>query len=65
MPLFEYRCPTCGACQEVLARSAETVQPPRCAVCGVAMDKQLAAVAAHTRGGSSGAGCAAPRGGFS
>ncbi len=67
MPLFEYRCPTCGERQELLARSAEAARAPGCAVCGVEMEKQFAPVAAHTRGSgcAQSSGCAAPRGGFS
>jgi len=66
MPLFEYRCPTCGERQEVLVRSAAAASAPRCDACGMAMEKQFAAVAAHTRGsGGKGNGCATARGGFS
>lgn len=63
MPLYEYECRTCGERREVLARSAEAAQAPRCPLCGVEMEKLLAAVAAHTRSGT--AGCGASRGGFS
>jgi len=62
MPLYEYSCPRCGEKREVLVRSAEAAEEPVCAVCGVAMVKEWAPVAAHTK--SSG-GCAPSRGGFS
>jgi len=73
MPIFEYLCPTCGAKQELLVSSASAAQAPACPACSGAMEKQFSMVAAHTKGGAAGpgcaaggsAGCAAARGGFS
>jgi putative FmdB family regulatory protein len=62
MPLFEYSCSRCGEKREVLARSAEAAQAPSCPVCGEAMQKDWAPVAAHTKAA---AGCGPSRGGFS
>ncbi len=62
MPLYEYRCPSCGEKVEVLVRIGASTDAPRCPACGTAMEKQWSPVAAHTKGSSGG--CAAPRGGF-
>jgi len=65
MPIFEYCCTACGAKQELLVRSASDAQAPECPTCQASMEKQFSAVAAHTKGSTAGAGCAAARGGFS
>ena len=62
MPLFDFTCTPCGERREVLARSPDIAQPPRCPVCGRGMAREWSPVATV---GRSTAGCAAPRGGFS
>lgn len=63
MPLYEYRCAHCAEKKEILARTAEAAQAPRCSNCGAPMEKEWAPVVCHTK--AAGAGCAAPRGRFS
>lgn len=63
MPLFEYRCGSCGAQREVLARSAGAAETPHCAECGRTMERQLARVAVPSKGAATS--CASPRRGFS
>lgn len=63
MPLFEYRCGSCGAQREVLARSAGAVETPLCPECCRTMERQLARVAVPSKGTA--AACASPPGGFS
>ena len=63
MPLFDFTCTPCGKRREVLARSADAAQPPRCPVCSLDMAREWSPVAAVSH--NSTPGCAAPRGGFS
>jgi len=48
MPLYEYRCPTCGARVEVLQRVNDP--PPSCGQCGRAMEKQVSSASLQFKG---------------
>ncbi len=63
MPLFEYACPRCGEKREVLSRSGEAQDAPRCSLCGASMEKEWAPIAAPAKGDAGG--CGPSRGGFS
>lgn len=43
MPLYDYKCPTCGARFERMLKLAELDQTQTCAHCGAAMNRQLSA----------------------
>ncbi len=62
MPLYEFQCAQCGEKTEVLVRSGDRADAPRCPVCGAPMERQWAPVVTHTKG--AGGGACAPRGGF-
>lgn len=47
MPLYEYRCPTCGQTFEKLVRLGATEAPP-CPSCGAAGAERLISVIART-----------------
>jgi len=51
MPLYEYACPTCSECFELLIRPGEK---PACPDCGsTRLEKQLSVPAAHTANSAS------------
>jgi putative FmdB family regulatory protein len=45
MPIFEYKCPSCGKTQELLIKSGPA-KAPDCSDCGKKMDKQFSTFAA-------------------
>jgi putative FmdB family regulatory protein len=45
MPIFEYKCPSCGKMQEILVKSGSG-KAPDCPDCGKKMDKQFSSFAA-------------------
>lgn len=45
MPIFEYKCSSCGKMQEVLVKSGQA-KAPDCSDCGKKMDKQFSNFAA-------------------
>lgn len=53
MPLYEYRCPTCGDIFEKIVRMG-SAESPRCPSCGASNAKRLLSAPARVGGGSSG-----------
>jgi putative FmdB family regulatory protein len=49
MPIYEYRCDTCGECVEVLGKSGDR-KPPTCPKCRVVMRKVLSSPAIQFKG---------------
>lgn len=45
MPIFEYKCPSCGKMQEVLVKGGPA-KAPACPGCGKQMEKQFSSFAA-------------------
>jgi putative FmdB family regulatory protein len=45
MPIFEYKCPSCGKMQEILVKSGSG-KAPDCPDCGQKMAKQFSSFAA-------------------
>jgi putative FmdB family regulatory protein len=45
MPIFEYKCSTCGKMQEILVKSG-TGSAPDCPACGKKMNKQFSSFSA-------------------
>jgi putative FmdB family regulatory protein len=41
MPIYEYKCRSCGRVSEILVHGFTNPQPPQCPVCGCDMDKCL------------------------
>ncbi|MBI5444659.1 MAG: zinc ribbon domain-containing protein [Deltaproteobacteria bacterium] len=65
MPLYDFICPSCGEKREVLARSGEAQEPPKCCACGTGMEREWSPVATLSSGGGGGGGCSGGHGGFS
>ncbi|MFV1959217.1 MAG: zinc ribbon domain-containing protein, partial [Planctomycetota bacterium] len=63
MPIFEYRCETCGHRFELLVFGSEKPACPKCS--SMKLEKQLSgfAVNAPARGGGRGRACESPGGG--
>lgn len=41
MPIYEYRCKTCGRTSEVLVQGSFSPQVPKCPGCGREMERRL------------------------
>lgn len=64
MPLYEYRCSSCGNRFEVLRRMGQGSEGLACPECGQErVDKEFSTFAGATAGGGSAGGCA-PSGRF-
>ena len=46
MPIYEYRCPKCGADFELMRRMAEMNEPTQCPKCGAASERLISVFAA-------------------
>jgi len=49
MPVYEYRCPACGAVTEILLSSYAQTTPPDCTACGASMTRLISLVALGNR----------------
>jgi len=73
MPLYEFRCATCGNAFEELVRNAADQADLKCPVCGSANPQRLLSAtfgggsgeSAASGGGGGGGGCGGGHGGFS
>ncbi|MGQ9560752.1 MAG: FmdB family zinc ribbon protein [Candidatus Oleimicrobiaceae bacterium] len=66
MPIYEYKCASCGHTFDVLQKVGETGEHLRCPRCGASrVERLLSSFAAHGDAQSLGTGSCAPRGGFS
>ncbi len=67
MPLYAYRCSTCGNSFEMLRRLSQAEDPADCPICGTPTGHREMAAPAPTasrgRSGGGSSGCS-PRGGF-
>jgi len=64
VPLYEYRCSTCGSRFEVLRRLGQGAEGLSCPECGNSeVEKEYSTFAGSVAGGSSGGACA-PSGRF-
>ncbi len=46
MPIYEYKCQTCGRVSEVLVQGFFSPRPPECPDCGREMERRLSSPAA-------------------
>jgi putative FmdB family regulatory protein len=46
MPIYEYRCPSCGQFSEVLVQGFFSQGNPKCSGCGYEMERRLSVPAA-------------------
>lgn len=53
MPIYEYKCNSCGEVQEVLHKSMGKRESVKCSICGSDDLKRLISVASVSMGGSS------------
>ena len=62
MPLYEYRCRTCGHCfEELIIPGLEEDEAPACPACtSTDTERQLSAFSAHTSGPDSSLGSFSP-----
>ncbi|MDZ7270423.1 MAG: zinc ribbon domain-containing protein [candidate division KSB1 bacterium] len=66
MPIYEYKCSSCGHVFDVLQKVGETGEHLRCPRCGAERPtRMLSSFAPSAQSASSGASSCAPRGGFS
>ena len=65
MPLYEYRCATCGSRFELLRRVGQGSEGVACPECGqVDVEKEFSTFAGSVGGGGTGAGSCSPSGRF-
>ena len=65
MPLYEYRCTTCGSRFEVLRRVGQGPEGLACPTCGRAeVEKEFSTFAGSVAGGGNGGGSCSPSGRF-
>jgi putative FmdB family regulatory protein len=58
MPIYEYKCRSCGKVTEVLVQGFFSPQPPKCQECGQDMERRLSsAVMVTEKGRQSGKTC--------
>jgi putative FmdB family regulatory protein len=53
MPIYEYKCNSCGEVQEVLHKSMGKIESVKCSSCGSDDLKRLISVASVSMGGAS------------
>ncbi len=54
MPIYEYKCKSCGQVSEVLVQGFFSPQTPRCPSCGQDMERRLSSPSLVTERGSHG-----------
>jgi putative FmdB family regulatory protein len=65
VPLYEYRCATCGRRFEVLQRVGQGSEGVACPECGLAdVEKEFSTFAGSVAGGGTGGGSCSPSGRF-
>jgi putative FmdB family regulatory protein len=58
MPIYEYKCPSCGQTTEVLVQGFFSPQTPKCPSCGHVMERRLSfPILVNNRGSNSGKTC--------